>query len=94
MEKKEIDWRLDHDVHCFDSLRQSIMCTADDNLFYTTGHRDAGYGQVVHCKDWDALREWATERTACYHDFEGEAAGHWGRCDGGEDGLPRGSLLS
>ena len=69
------------------------MCTADDNLLYATGHRDAGYGQMVQCKDWDALREWATERTSCYHDFEGSLKGHLGHCDGGDDGLPHGSLL-
>jgi hypothetical protein len=71
------------------------MCTADDNLLYATGHKDAGYGQVVKCKDWDALREWATERTSCYHDFESLTSqkGYWGKCDGGDDGLPRNSLL-
>ncbi|PQE27157.1 Tat pathway signal sequence protein [Rutstroemia sp. NJR-2017a WRK4] len=89
----EIDWELHHDFHCFDALRQNIMCAADDNLLHATGHRDAGYGQVVQCKDWDALREWATERPACYHDHLGSSKGHWGHCDNGEDGLPRNSLM-
>ena len=57
-EGKAIDWSVHHDLHCFDSLRQSIMCTANDNLLYATGHKDTGYGQVVRCKDWDMLRNW------------------------------------
>ena len=87
-------WSLEHDFHCFDAIRQQIMCHADDTLLYTTGHRDAGVNQTRQCRDWDALREWATERTACYFDYEapiGET--RWGKCDGGDDGLPRGSLL-
>jgi len=90
----EVDWEMPHELHCFDSLRQSIMCTADDNLLYSTGHKDAGHGQIIQCKDWDTLRDWATERTACYHDHKPSLHGHrWGRCDGGHDGLPHNSLL-
>lgn len=93
-----ITWSAEHDAHCFDSLRQDAMCHADDTLLYTSGHNDAGVNQTRLCKDWDALRDWATERTACYHDIElspetqgwGDRLGH---CDGGDDGLPRGSLL-
>lgn len=71
------------------------MCQADDTLQSSTGHRDAGRNQVRMCRDWDALREWATERTACYHDYIDMPKGEtrWGKCDGGMDGLPVGSLL-
>ena len=78
------------------------MCWASDTLLYTTGHNDAGVNQTRLCRDWDALRDWATERTACYHDYEmqkDEDPGKegWGmrlgKCDGGNDGLPRGGLL-
>ena len=91
---KEPWWHTEHDIHCFDALRQHIMCTADDTLLYTTGHRDAGTNQTRMCRNWDALNQWATEHTACYHDFvprKGET--RWGKCDGGQDGLPVGSLL-
>ena len=89
-----ITWPLHHDLHCFDTLRQHIMCNADDTLLYTTGHRDAGHHQPRQCRNWDALREWATRHTACYHDFEAkEGETRWSQCDGGDDGLPRGSLL-
>lgn len=70
------------------------MCAADENLLTTTGHNDLGKEQVRVCKDWDALRQWATERTACYHDLEtGPDERRWNHCDGGVDGLPEGSLL-
>jgi len=90
------EWPMEHDMHCFDSLRQHVMCMADDTLLYTTGHLTVGVGQVRNCRNWDALRDWATERTACYYDHinpspEGEI--YFGQCDGGEDGLPKGSLL-
>ena len=75
----------EHDLHCFDSLRQYIMCTADENLLATTGHNDLDRNQARMCKNWDTLRDWAAERTACYHDFEPSAnEGNWPRwskCD-------------
>jgi len=81
-------------MHCFDALRQHMMCMADDTLLYTAGHHDSGVNQTRMCSDWDALRRWATERTACYHDYEApECETRWGKCDGGKDGLPVGSLL-
>ena len=81
-------------MHCFDTLRQYIMCMADDTLLYSTGHRDSGVNQTRMCRDWDALRQWATEHTACYRDspwHSGEP--RWGLCDDGIDGLPVGSIL-
>lgn len=87
-------WPMEHDMHCFDALRQHIMCMADDTLLYTAGHHDSGVNQTRMCSDWDALRRWATERTACYYDYEApEGETRWGKCDGGKDGLPVGSLL-
>jgi hypothetical protein len=47
-EGKDIGWSVHHDLHCFDSLRQSIMCMADDNLLYATGHKDAGYLIILY----------------------------------------------
>ena len=67
------------------------MCEANDSLLKTTLHRDAGQGQIRVCRDWDALRDWATKHRACYHD---DWPAQWGRCDGGDDGLPVGSLLA
>lgn len=93
LDGKETYWGVEHDFHCFDSLRQHIMCNADDTLLHTTGNKDAGRGQTLLCRDWDALSTWAGERTSCYHDREptsGEEG--FGVCEDG-DGLPIGSLL-
>ena len=51
-----------HSVHCFDYLRQSIMCAADTSL---EGKTDAGpgWGSKHECTDYDALLAWANERT-------------------------------
>jgi len=88
-------WPLEHDVHCFDSLRQHVMCHADDTLFYTTNNHDAGVNQTKQCRSWDALRDWATERNAHWKDHinpNPKGDRWWNFDDGGDDGLPRGSL--
>lgn len=52
-----------HSSHCFDYLRQSIMCAADTNL---EGENDAGpgWGANHECTDYDALLAWANEHGA------------------------------
>lgn len=80
-------------MHCLDSLRQYVMCNPDETLLYTFGRRDVGHGQVKMCKDWDRIRDWAQERSACYFDSEPDSGiQRWGNCQIG-DGLPVGSLL-
>jgi hypothetical protein len=78
-------------MHCFDALRQYIMCNIDDTLLNTTGHRDAGHGQTKMCNDWDALRDWAEERSASYFDVEPGLGHRFDNYHAG-DGLPVGSL--
>ncbi|KAF3385797.1 hypothetical protein DPV78_012674 [Talaromyces pinophilus] len=51
-----------HSAHCFDYLRQSIMCNADTSLEGKT-ESGPGWGSVHQCKDYDALLEWANERS-------------------------------
>ena len=66
----------------------------DETLLYSIGYRDTGVNQTRTCKDWDTLRQGATEHTACNHDYlapKGET--QWGQRDGGKDGLPVGSIL-
>ena len=90
-------WPLAHDVHCFDAVRQYIMCNADDTLLWTNGDHSTGTHQAKKCVDWDALREWAEERAAGYYDYEDneeserEGKKHVGTKFRG-DGLPVGSL--
>jgi hypothetical protein len=86
------NWSRPHDMHCFDALRQYVMCNIDDTLLWTSGHRDAGHGQSKMCHDWDALRDWAEERSASYFDVEpGLGISHLRNYHQG-DGLPVGSL--
>ncbi|CRG86690.1 hypothetical protein PISL3812_03700 [Talaromyces islandicus] len=51
-----------HSSHCFDYLRQSVLCAADTTLEgkTTTG---PGWGSVHECKDYDALLAWANEHS-------------------------------
>jgi len=51
-----------HTAHCFDYLRQGIMCSADTTL---EGKSDEGpgWGSKHECTDYDALLEWANEKT-------------------------------
>jgi hypothetical protein len=47
-----------HSAHCFDYIRQSILCAADISL---EGKTDAGpgWGSKHLCTDLDALLAWA-----------------------------------
>lgn len=78
-----------HMEHCFDTLRQSAMCNADNTPLYTFGDKTAGDGQLHRCRDWNELRDFATENTACYRDSIGDIplGEHFGYCDDGLDGL-------
>ncbi|PIA98269.1 hypothetical protein CB0940_05850 [Cercospora beticola] len=80
---------VQHVRHCFDAFRQFIMCHADATPLYTLGHHTSGDGQWHMCNDWSALRQYATERSACFHDRVGHEAveDQFGDCDDGSDGL-------
>ncbi|KAL9599549.1 MAG: hypothetical protein Q9219_003793 [cf. Caloplaca sp. 3 TL-2023] len=60
-----------HINHCFDALRQDIVCNADDTPRYTTTTLDpeSGVGQIRQCRSWDKLLEWSRERTACFRNI-------------------------
>jgi len=51
-----------HAAHCFDYIRQSIMCAADTSL---EGKTDAGpgWGSKHECTDYDLLLSWANKHT-------------------------------
>ncbi|KAF1972739.1 hypothetical protein BU23DRAFT_554921 [Bimuria novae-zelandiae CBS 107.79] len=66
------NWSRSHDMHCFDALRQYIMCNIDDTILWTTGHRETGHGQEKKCNDWNALRDYAESESANYFDVEPE----------------------
>ncbi|KAI8625617.1 hypothetical protein F5Y19DRAFT_479378 [Xylariaceae sp. FL1651] len=52
-----------HSAHCFDYLRQSIVCAADTNL---EGETDTGpgWGSKHECTDYDMLLAWANDHSA------------------------------
>lgn len=61
-----IDW---HGFHCLDSLRQDVLCYADDTPRYTgegQSNQSSGFHQTRKCRDWDQLETWAMQHTACY----------------------------
>ena len=86
---------MHHALHCFDALRQHIMCHADNTPLYGHGDGTAGDGQVHQCKDWNALRDYATRNTACFRDGKPGMTleDHFGVCDDGTDGLELGVVL-
>ncbi|KAI9372943.1 hypothetical protein BJX61DRAFT_533578 [Aspergillus egyptiacus] len=61
------DDRLVHIHHCYDALRQSIQCRADDTpLYIPFRSKRTGDGQLRRCRDWDALTAFAQRHTACW----------------------------
>jgi hypothetical protein len=51
-----------HSAHCFNYIRQGIMCNADTTL---EGKTDSpGEGSEHECVDYDALLDWANEHAA------------------------------
>jgi len=52
-----------HSAHCFDYLRQSILCAADTNLEGET-EGGPGWGSRHQCADYDAVLAWANEHSA------------------------------
>jgi hypothetical protein len=50
-----------HSTHCFDYLRQSIMCAADTSLEGKTD--EPGWNSKHVCKDWGEVQKWANDRT-------------------------------
>lgn len=55
----------DHLAHCFDYLRQSLMCSADSNLESGVKNGDGvdvtGWGMKRVCRDFDRVRDWVGE---------------------------------
>lgn len=49
-----------HIVHCFDYLRQSLMCAADTNLEVLDKNRKTnGWGREKKCRDYWSVVEFA-----------------------------------
>lgn len=62
--------REQHIAHCYDYLRQAVMCAADtalegrrDNLSLKASETD-GWGTTHQCRNWGVLKEFAEENRA------------------------------
>ena len=58
-------------MHCFDALRQEIICTADDTPRAMTWEHPGsiGVGQYRRCRDWDKLEAWTRDHWSCWRDI-------------------------
>jgi hypothetical protein len=62
-----------HVHHCLDTLRQDLICAADDTPMPTGNEaRAIGDEQPMMCKNFDRLVEWiyVPERNACHHSLD------------------------
>lgn len=70
----ELSWEFSHITHCLHVLREDVLCYADDFPRYTGRlHAEAdqlvtssGTGAIRMCKNWDHLRQFALDNSACY----------------------------
>ncbi|KAK4168415.1 hypothetical protein QBC43DRAFT_285050 [Cladorrhinum sp. PSN259] len=65
--------KIEHLEHCYDSLRQSLMCSADITpipwQWDERQHKSNVVGKVLHtCRNFEAVREWAMERQVAKFD--------------------------
>lgn len=60
-EQPHMDVALPHMEHCFDYIRQSLMCAADPTLEKRndTIGGVTGWGTSHQCRDFSALQDWA-----------------------------------
>ncbi|TLD34271.1 hypothetical protein PspLS_01041 [Pyricularia sp. CBS 133598] len=78
---KDPAWNKEHLNHCWDYLRQNIMCTADVTLEWHRWNEkvEDGWGYEHQCKDWDALTKWVLER---------RTSNNWGLLRGEGERIP------
>ena len=56
-----------HVQHCLESLRQDVICDADDTPRFAGFEKGvSGDEQFRQCRDWSQLESWSKEHTACY----------------------------
>ncbi|KAI0129733.1 hypothetical protein BJ170DRAFT_617386 [Xylariales sp. AK1849] len=49
---------IDHDAHCFDFIRQALLCASDLTVEGSSEYGE-GWGAIHKCKDVDAIKSWA-----------------------------------
>jgi hypothetical protein len=65
--------RLEHVAHCFDYLRQALMCAGDMTIEHSMmeplGQKRVttdGWGVEHQCSDWDEMTAWTLSHKANY----------------------------
>lgn len=64
-QEDEPDMAEKHLAHCFDYIRQGIMCAADTTLEWSVTHPGAlvtGWGIAHQCRDWNGFEEWQKKK--------------------------------
>ncbi|KAI1130735.1 hypothetical protein F5Y10DRAFT_235064 [Nemania abortiva] len=64
-----------HILHCLDTLRADVMCSADDTLRYVPlnavgGHFRPGDGQQRKCRNWDQVQSFVEKHDPCYQYYK------------------------
>ena len=80
-----------HLDHCINILRQSVQCFSDISPYvfqWDQQQREVrAYANVVHtCRNFDAIREWALERTYTGTWDGADPRDEQGACRSGDDG--------
>ncbi|KAK1975220.1 hypothetical protein LZ30DRAFT_738245 [Colletotrichum cereale] len=52
-----VGWQLEHLNHCWDYVRQTIMCQPDLTIEWRGEHEGTGWGYERQCKDWGPLEK-------------------------------------
>ena len=57
-----------HVLHCIDSLRQNVLCNAEDTPLWSddSPNPTSGVGQARQSRNWDDLEKWARKCNACF----------------------------
>ncbi|KAK2051174.1 hypothetical protein LY76DRAFT_676705 [Colletotrichum caudatum] len=53
-----VSWQLEHLNHCWDYVRQTIMCHPDLSVEWRGEQEGTGWGYQRQCKDWGPIYDW------------------------------------
>ncbi|TLS26681.1 hypothetical protein PpBr36_04257 [Pyricularia pennisetigena] len=53
-----VSWQLEHLNHCWDYVRQTIMCNPDLTIEWRGAEEGTGWGYERQCKKWEPIYDW------------------------------------
>ncbi|KAI6283509.1 hypothetical protein MCOR27_003251 [Pyricularia oryzae] len=53
-----VSWQLEHLNHCWDYVRQTIMCNPDLTVEWRGAMEGTGWGYERQCKKWEPIYDW------------------------------------